>query len=61
MGGTVLTVGSDAHRPQDVGADVPAALHMARVAGFTHVAVYERRMPVLVELADCAVFTPSLA
>lgn len=55
MGGTLLTVGSDAHRVQDVGAGVTTALHMARAAGFTRVTVYERRKPVWVEIADCAV------
>ena len=50
MGGTLLTVGSDAHRSIDVGADINTALSMARMAGFTHIAVYERRKPTLVAI-----------
>jgi histidinol-phosphatase (PHP family) len=52
LGGAILTVGSDAHRSQDVGADVTHALHMARTAGFTHIAVYEQRQPQLLEIGS---------
>jgi histidinol-phosphatase (PHP family) len=52
LGGTILTVGSDAHRSRDVGADIPLALRMAHTAGFTHIAVYERRQPAFVEIGD---------
>lgn len=50
MGGTILTVGSDAHAPQEVGADVPRALALARASGFTHIALFEQRRPVLVPI-----------
>jgi histidinol-phosphatase (PHP family) len=50
MGGTILTVGSDAHRSVDVGADITAALDMARAAGFTHIATYERRKSTLISI-----------
>jgi histidinol-phosphatase (PHP family) len=50
MGGSILTVGSDAHRSQDVGADITLALQIARDAGFTHIAVYERRKPSLIPI-----------
>ncbi len=50
MGGTLLTVGSDAHRAIDVGADIPTALNMARAEGFTHIAVYDRRTPTLMPI-----------
>lgn len=52
MGGEVLTVGSDAHAPQDVGADIDRALAIAREAGFTHIAVFERRQPRFVQIQD---------
>ena len=48
LGGTILTLGSDAHRAQDVGAGLAHALGMARSAGFTQLAVYERREAKLV-------------
>jgi histidinol-phosphatase (PHP family) len=50
MGGELLTVGSDAHRAMDVGADISAALDMARAAGFTHIALYERRAATLIQI-----------
>jgi len=47
-GGTILTVGSDAHAPADVGAGIDRALAIAREAGFTQIATFERRVPKLV-------------
>ncbi|MBR7092627.1 MAG: histidinol-phosphatase HisJ family protein [Clostridia bacterium] len=49
-GGRLITFGSDAHAPQDVGADLDAAAAVARQAGFTHVAAFFRQEPVLFEL-----------
>lgn len=43
MGGERLTLGSDAHRPQHVGYGLAQALEIARDAGFTRLAHYERR------------------
>lgn len=46
-GGTLVTLGSDAHRPEDVAKGVPAALELLREAGFAHVTTFETRRPVL--------------
>lgn len=43
LGGTRITVGSDAHRAEDVGAGVTTALAMARSLGFEHVDTFSRR------------------
>jgi histidinol-phosphatase (PHP family) len=43
LGGEILTLGSDAHRPGDVGACFDAALEMARTAGFKRLARFEKR------------------
>ncbi len=43
LGGEILTIGSDAHFPADVGADLETALDMAREVGFTRLATFERR------------------
>jgi histidinol-phosphatase (PHP family) len=43
MGGELLTVGSDGHRPAHVGYELATALDLARAAGFTRLASYERR------------------
>lgn len=42
-GGQIVTLGSDAHRPEDVGADLDLALDMMRQAGFERPARFERR------------------
>ena len=43
LGGEILTFGSDAHTADDVGADFDVAIEMARAAGFTRVACFEKR------------------
>ena len=45
-GGKLVTVGADAHRPQDVAKGIPEALKMLSAAGFDHVTTFARRKPV---------------
>ena len=40
LGGEKITVGADAHRPEDVGAHIRDGLLIAREAGFRYTAVY---------------------
>lgn len=40
-----LTVGSDSHRPETVGRHLDSALALAREAGYTHLATFEKRRP----------------
>jgi len=49
-GGTLVTLGSDAHRPQDVGKGLREGAALLKELGFTHLARYVRRQPELVEL-----------
>ena len=49
-GGRLVTVGADAHCPEDVGRGIPQALDLLRAAGFDCVTTYERRRPVLHKL-----------
>jgi histidinol-phosphatase (PHP family) len=42
MGGLHLTLGSDAHRPEHVGAGLKDALAAARTAGLRHLTKFER-------------------
>jgi len=44
-GGRFVTLGSDAHRPEDVGADFGEALAMVRAAGFEAITVFRQRRP----------------
>ena len=46
-GGRLVTVGSDAHRPEDVAKGIPQALDMVRAAGFDGVATFAGRKPIL--------------
>jgi len=43
MGGELLTLGSDSHKPSRVGCQLDEALDIARAAGFTRVCCFERR------------------
>lgn len=43
LGGEVLTIGSDAHSPAAVGADLDVAIDMAQSVGFDYVACFHNR------------------
>lgn len=45
LGGEKVTVGSDAHRPEDVGLGMAQSLDLLRELGFRAVTVYRRREP----------------
>ncbi len=46
-GGRYVTIGSDAHRPQDVAAGIREGTELVRQAGFAGVTTYVRRRPVI--------------
>ena len=50
MGGERLTLGSDAHRSDDMGAGLPEALEAARLAGFRYLTCFERRQARMVPI-----------
>ena len=45
-GGELVTVGSDAHRPEDVAKGIPEALELLKAAGFRHVTTFAGRKPI---------------
>ena len=47
LGGEYVTVGSDAHKPQDVGKGVAEAYEVLRRCGFRCTAVYRDRKPIM--------------
>ena len=49
-GGKLLTLGSDAHRPQDVGKGLREAAELLRELGFSHIVRYRKRAPEFVKL-----------
>ena len=50
MGGTILTLGSDSHNPRHTGARLVDAIGLARAAGFTRLATFERRQATLCDI-----------
>jgi len=50
LGGEIITIGSDAHTPEAVGADFETALEIAQAAGFTRLATFEERRIVWLEI-----------
>lgn len=45
-GGELVTVGSDAHRPQDMAKGIPEALELLKAAGFDRVTTFAGRKPI---------------
>lgn len=50
MGGYMITLGSDAHTPERVGADFDMALGFIRKIGFTHLYYFKNRRPIAYEI-----------
>ncbi len=50
MGGERITLGSDAHRPHEIGLDLEVALNAARAAGLKYVTMFEQRQARLVRM-----------
>ncbi len=49
-GGRMITVGSDAHRVCDVGADIPQTLKALKEIGFNEICVFERKKPIFLKI-----------
>ena len=45
QGGRIVTLGSDAHRPEDIGRGIADAAELLRELGFRYYTVYRRRKP----------------
>lgn len=50
LGGELITVGADAHSPQDVGANILDGLRIAEAAGFRYTAVYFEGRPEMLKI-----------
>lgn len=51
QGGRLVTIGSDAHRPEDLGKGIAEGFAVLRQAGFTEFAVYENHKPIMLPLS----------
>jgi histidinol-phosphatase (PHP family) len=45
LGGEIITIGSDAHAPEQIGLGLDIALEMAKSAGFKYVATFSKGIP----------------
>ncbi|MDR0531247.1 MAG: histidinol-phosphatase HisJ family protein [Oscillospiraceae bacterium] len=52
LGGKKITIGSDAHYAQHLGAGLPEGMELARRCGFTHVQLYQGREAMPIPLLD---------
>ena len=52
LGGEILTIGSDSHTVDDVGANMTDAYKLAKECGFNYVFTFEKRKPIPVKIAD---------
>lgn len=50
LGGELLTLGSDAHSPAEVGADIKYCTELLKKLGFRYYAVYKERKPNMIKL-----------
>lgn len=50
LGGEILTIGSDSHTVEDVGANLTDAYALAKQCGFNYVFKFEKRKPVAVKI-----------
>ena len=50
LGGEILSLGSDAHTPEDIGKNIADGADIARAAGFTRLAYFKKRRPYFVSL-----------
>jgi len=49
-GGEIITVGSDGHRPEDVGANIGDGYELLKEAGFKYFTVFKNRKPEFIKL-----------
>lgn len=50
MGGRLITMGSDAHKPEDIGKGIAEGIALAKKIGFSAVSVYKNRKPIMIEI-----------
>ena len=50
MGGEIISIGSDSHTVEDIGANVADGIETARAAGFEHIAFYKDRKPCFIDI-----------
>lgn len=52
LGGKIITLGSDAHHPKDIGFHFKESLDLLESIGFEHIATFHKRQPTLHRIRD---------
>ena len=55
LGGEIITLGSDAHKPEEVGADIKKCLCLLKELGYKHYCVFNQREPNFIEIGDVGI------
>ncbi len=50
LGGSIITIGSDSHKPEHLGTYIEEAKHFLKKLGFKYFCTYERMKPVYHEI-----------
>ncbi|MDE6727296.1 MAG: hypothetical protein K2J80_05080, partial [Oscillospiraceae bacterium] len=50
LGGKLITVGSDAHQPSDIAADMDKCYALLRDLGFNEICVFKKKEPVFIQI-----------
>lgn len=50
LGGKIITIGSDAHKVRDLGANIADGIELARIAGFTEICYFKERQPYFIKI-----------
>ncbi|MCR5655664.1 MAG: histidinol-phosphatase HisJ family protein, partial [Lachnospiraceae bacterium] len=50
LGGEIITVGADAHKPEDIAANFDEAAELLKSCGFSYYATYEKHLPTMHKL-----------
>jgi histidinol-phosphatase (PHP family) len=57
LGGEILTIGSDAHKAEDVGKGINEAVMLAKEAGFKFITSFDKRKPIQIKISDEKAFS----
>ena len=50
LGGKIISVGSDAHKVRDLGANISDGIELAKAAGFNEICYFKKRQPVFIRI-----------
>lgn len=51
FGGKIISIGSDAHKVRDLGANIAEGTELAKAAGFSEICYFKKRQPVFIKIS----------